>query len=150
VIDLSSSPDAEDLIADTSHDFEFAQRLYSELNCIVLGPPGDDKIIILSDSDEEEVREERTTGTEYVAISAAVNPASTVSADIDDAHAGAKTIIVMIRPLIRRLAVTTAAEVTPANLMLPCQEDAEAGVLQGELQWFCIAILSSLCAEKLG
>jgi hypothetical protein len=62
---------------------------------------------------------------------------------------GQKMIIVMIRPPIRRLAVTTVAEVTPASLRLQCQEDAEADVLQGELQWFCIAILSFICAEKL-
>jgi hypothetical protein len=43
-----------------------------------------------------------------------------------------------------------AVEVTPANLRLPRQEGVEAGVLQGELQWFCSAIAPSLCAEKLG
>jgi hypothetical protein len=63
---------------------------------------------------------------------------------------GAKMIIVMIRPPIKRLKVTTAVEVMPASLRLPSQEGAEAGVLQGELQWFCIAIPSSLCAKKLG
>jgi hypothetical protein len=52
MIDLSSSSDLEDLIADTSHDFEFTQRLYDELNRAVLGPPGDGKIIILNDYDE--------------------------------------------------------------------------------------------------
>jgi hypothetical protein len=56
VIDLSSSSDEEDLIADTSHDFEFTQRLNGELNRAVLGPSDDGKIIILSDSNEEEVR----------------------------------------------------------------------------------------------
>jgi hypothetical protein len=43
-------------------------------------------------------------------------------------------IIVMSRPSIRRLVVTTAVEVTPVSLRLPRQEDAETGVLQGELQ----------------
>jgi hypothetical protein len=90
VIDLSSSSDEEDLIADTSHNFEFTQRLYSELNHVVLGPSGDGKNIILSDSDEEEVREEKTTGTEDVATSTTVNSASTAFADTDDAPAGAK------------------------------------------------------------
>jgi hypothetical protein len=47
------SSDEEDLIPDTSHNFEFAQRLYGELNRALLGPPDDDKIIILSDSNEE-------------------------------------------------------------------------------------------------
>jgi hypothetical protein len=58
VINLSSSLDEEDLIAATSHDFELAQRLFGELNRAVLGPPDDGKIIVLSDSNEEEVHEE--------------------------------------------------------------------------------------------
>jgi hypothetical protein len=90
VIDLSSSLDDEDLIAATSHDFEFAQRLFGELNRAILEPPGDDKIIILSDFGEEEVHEEKTTGTENVAASAAVNPTSTASPDAYDAPTGAK------------------------------------------------------------
>jgi hypothetical protein len=52
-VDLSSYSDEEDLIPDTSHNFEFAKHLYSELNRVLLGPPGDGKIIMLSDSDEE-------------------------------------------------------------------------------------------------
>jgi hypothetical protein len=88
--DLSSSLDEEDFIADTSNDFEFAQRLYGEPNRAVLGPPGDGRIIILSDSDEEEMREEKTTGTEDAAASTAVNPASIASVDTDDAPAGQK------------------------------------------------------------
>jgi hypothetical protein len=129
LIDLSSSPDEEDLIVDTSHDFEFTQTLYDELNRAILGSPDDSKIIIFSDSDEEEVREEKTTGTEDEAASAAVNPTSTASIDTDNAHVGPKMIIVMIRPTIRRLAVTTTAEVTLANLRLPRQEDTKADVL---------------------
>jgi hypothetical protein len=150
VIDLSSSSDEEDLIAATSHDFEFAQRLFSELNSTVLGPHNDSKIIILSDSDEEEVCEEKTTVIEDAAASIAVNPASTASANADNVPVGAKMIIVMIRALIRRLTATPAADVTPASLRLPHQEGAEAGVLQEELQWFYIAVPSFLCAEKLG
>jgi hypothetical protein len=90
VIDLSSSSDEEDLIAATSRDFEFTQRLFGELNRAVLGPPDDGKIIIFSDSDEEEVCEEKTTSTEGATASAVVNPASNASVDVDDAPAGAK------------------------------------------------------------
>jgi hypothetical protein len=90
VINLSSSSDEEDLITATSRDFEFAQRLFSKLNRAILGPLGDGKIIVLSDSDEEEVHEEKTTDTEDAFASAVVNPASTVSTDADDAPAGAK------------------------------------------------------------
>jgi hypothetical protein len=60
VVDLSSSSDKEDPIPDTSHNFEFAQRLYGELNRSLLGPPGDGKIIIISDSGEEEEACEET------------------------------------------------------------------------------------------
>jgi hypothetical protein len=90
VINLSSSLDEEDLIVATSHDFEFAQRLIGVLNRAVLGPLGDGKIIVLSDSDEEEVHEEKTTVTKTVAASTTVNPASTTSADTDDSPVGVK------------------------------------------------------------
>jgi hypothetical protein len=132
MIDLSSSSNEEDLIADTSHDFEFAQRLYDELNCAILGPPGDSKII--SDFDEEEVREKKTTGTEDTTAFVVVNPASTTFADTDDALRGQKMIMVMIRPPIRKLTTTTAVEVTLVSLRLSRQEGAEADMLQGELQ----------------
>jgi hypothetical protein len=59
-------------------------------------------------------------------------------------------IMVVIRAPIRRLAMTTAADMTPVSLRLPRQEGAEAGVLQAELQWLCIAVSPSLCIEKLG
>jgi hypothetical protein len=90
VIDLSLSSNKEDFIAATSHDFEFTQRLFRELNCTVLGPPSDGKIIVLSNSDEEEVCEEKTIGTEIAATSVAVNLASTAFVDADDASAGVK------------------------------------------------------------
>jgi hypothetical protein len=92
VVDLSSSSDEGDLINDVSWDEELTRRLFGDLNRDVLGPPGDGKIIILSDSDEkkEDVREEKTTGTEDVATSVAVNPTSIAYADADDAPTGVK------------------------------------------------------------
>jgi hypothetical protein len=92
VVDLSSSLDEEDLIPDTSHDFEFAQRLYGDLNHALLGPSGDGQIIILSDSDEEkeEVCEEKSTDAGDTTAYVAVNPTSTASADDADASAGTK------------------------------------------------------------
>jgi hypothetical protein len=90
VNDLSSSSDEEDLIAATSRDFEFTQRLFGELNRVVLGPPDDDKIIVLSDSDEEEVRKEKTIDIETAAASSAVNPTSTAFTNANDAPAGVK------------------------------------------------------------
>jgi hypothetical protein len=83
VIDLSSSSNEEDSFTDTSRNFEFTKRLYGELNRDLWGPPGDGKIIILNDSDEEkeEVREEKSAGTKDVTASAAVNLVSTASTD---------------------------------------------------------------------
>jgi hypothetical protein len=83
VIDLSSSLNEENFIADTSRDFEFAQRLYGELNRDLVGPPDDSKVIILSDSGEEKekVHEEESIGVEDAVASAAVNPISTASTD---------------------------------------------------------------------
>jgi hypothetical protein len=83
VVDLSSSSDEEGLIADVSQDEEFARRIFGDLNHDILGSLGDDKIIILSDSDEEEeeIRVEKTAGTEGADTSTAVNPTLTVSVD---------------------------------------------------------------------
>jgi hypothetical protein len=63
VVELSSSSDEGELIHDTCHDFEFAQRLYGELDHAFLGVPGDGKIIILNNFDEEkeEACEEKST-----------------------------------------------------------------------------------------
>jgi hypothetical protein len=52
VVNLSSSFDEEDLIADVSWDEAFIRRLFGDHNNDILGPPGDGKIIILGDSDE--------------------------------------------------------------------------------------------------
>jgi hypothetical protein len=83
VVYLSSPSDEEEPIHDISRDFEFAQRLFGELNCDFLGPLDNSKVIILSDSDEEkeEASEKKSTGVEDAATSAAVNPVSTASAD---------------------------------------------------------------------
>jgi hypothetical protein len=83
VVDLSSNE--EDALPDTLQDEEFARRLFGDLNRGLLGPPGDDNIIFLSDSDEEEeVREEDTTDIEAAPPSAANTPALTISTA--DAH----------------------------------------------------------------
>jgi hypothetical protein len=89
VVNLSSSFDVGDLIADVSPDEAFTRRLFGDLNRDVIGPLDDDKIIILSDSDEEEeVREEKVADVEAVPSSAARSPTSTASGD--DAPAGVK------------------------------------------------------------
>jgi hypothetical protein len=90
VVDLSSSSDEGDLIADVSRDEKFARKLFGNLNRDVLGPPGDGKIIILSDSDEEEeVRKEKIADAEAAPSSAVRSPASTAfPADADGTYKG--------------------------------------------------------------
>jgi hypothetical protein len=87
MINLSLSSDEENFIADTSCDAKFTRKPFGDLNCDILRPPGDGKVIILDDSDEEkEALDEKTVGTELAATSAAVNPMPTATAVVDDAH----------------------------------------------------------------
>jgi hypothetical protein len=48
-------------IADTSRDEEIARKLFGDLNRDILSPPGDGKIIILDDSDDDGEAQEGTT-----------------------------------------------------------------------------------------
>jgi hypothetical protein len=91
MIDLSLSSNEENFFADTSCDAEFTKKLFADLNRDILGPPGDGKVIILDDSDEEkEASDEKMVGTELTATSAAVTPVSTASTVADDAPVWAK------------------------------------------------------------
>jgi hypothetical protein len=122
VIDLSSSSNEEDLIAATSHDFEFVQILFGELNCVVLGR----SVTVRLSSSATLMKRIRLL---LLQSTLPQPPPSTSMTPLR----GQKMIIVMIRTPIRRLAVTTATEMTSVSLRLPCQEGGEAGVLQGEL-----------------
>jgi hypothetical protein len=91
MVDLSSSSDEKGFIPDTSRDEEFTKRLFDDLNRDILGPPGDGKIIILSDSnkEEEEVREEDAADAEAVPSFAVRSTTPTASVDdADDADKG--------------------------------------------------------------
>jgi hypothetical protein len=48
-------------IADTSRDEKITRNLFGYLNRDILGPPGDSKIIILDDSDDDGEAQEETT-----------------------------------------------------------------------------------------
>jgi hypothetical protein len=86
VVDLSSSSDEGGLIADVLRDEAFVGRLFGDLNHDVLGPPSDGRIIILSNSDEEEeLHEEKSIDAKTVPSSIVRSPASTASTDVDDA-----------------------------------------------------------------
>jgi hypothetical protein len=90
VVDLRSSSNEEGIIPYTLRDEEFARRLFGDLNHDVLGPPGDGKVIILGDSDEEEeVCEEDATNAEVAPSSAVKSPTPTASfKDANDADKG--------------------------------------------------------------
>jgi hypothetical protein len=70
--DLASSSGEEDSVADTSRDEELTRKLFGDLNHDIIGPPGDGKIIVLSDSDDEdETHEDATVNAEAAPPSAA-------------------------------------------------------------------------------
>jgi hypothetical protein len=70
MVDLSS--DEEYLFPDTSWDEDFTKRLFGDLNRGLLGPPGGDCVIIISDSNEEEEAHEEDVADVDVAPPSAV------------------------------------------------------------------------------
>jgi hypothetical protein len=46
------------LVVDTSRDEEFARKLFGDLNRDILRPPGDGKIIIIDDSNDDDEAQE--------------------------------------------------------------------------------------------
>jgi hypothetical protein len=90
VVDLALSPSEEDFVADTSRDEEFARKLFGDLNCDILGPPGDGKIIIISDSDDEDETHEDTAVNVEVAPPSTVNSADspTFASNVDETPNG--------------------------------------------------------------
>jgi hypothetical protein len=91
MIDLSSFSDEENFIVDTSRDVELTKKHFGDLNRNILGPPGNSKIIVLDNSDDEtEALEEKTTGIDPTIATASVDPASSAPTSADDVLAGAK------------------------------------------------------------
>jgi hypothetical protein len=90
VVDLSSSLDEEGLIPDTSRDEKFTRRLFGDLNYDVLGRVGDGKVIILSDSNEEEEVCEKIATNAHAAPSTVVKSPTptTFVADVDEEPKG--------------------------------------------------------------
>jgi hypothetical protein len=86
VIELSCSSN-EGLFADIARDAEFAKRLSGDLNSDLLGPPDDNKVIGLSNSNEEKEAREETTADAEAAPSAVMKsstPASSIADDDED------------------------------------------------------------------
>jgi hypothetical protein len=98
IVDLASSSSEEDFFADTSWDEELARKLFGDLNRDILGPPGDGKIIVLSDSDDEDEAHEDAAVNVEVAPPSAVNSADTLTSapDADKTPGGCKMIILTV------------------------------------------------------
>jgi hypothetical protein len=64
--------DPSSFIVDTSRDEELARKLFDDLNRDILRPPGDGKIIVLDDSDDNSEAQEETTAD----IESTASPAS--------------------------------------------------------------------------
>jgi hypothetical protein len=90
VVDLALSSGEEESIADTSRDEEFTRKLFDDLNRDILGPPGDGKIIVISDSDDEDETHEDATVNAEAAPPSATNSADspTSASDIDETPDG--------------------------------------------------------------
>jgi hypothetical protein len=68
--------DPSSFIVDTSCDEDLARKLFGDLNHDILEPPGDSKIIVLDDSnDDGEAQEEKTVGIESTAAPASADDA---------------------------------------------------------------------------
>jgi hypothetical protein len=92
MVDLASPSGEEDFFTDTSRDEKLARKLFSDLNRDILGLPGDDKIIVLSDSDDEdEAHKDAAVNAEAAppsAINSPVTPTSTSTSDTDETPNG--------------------------------------------------------------
>jgi hypothetical protein len=83
----ASAGSPSSLFVDTSHDEQFTRKLFGDLNRNILGPPGNGKIIIIDDSDnDDEAQDEGTVGIEPTAVlaSAADAPTGARVTDSDD------------------------------------------------------------------
>jgi hypothetical protein len=89
-VDLASSSGEEDSVADTSRDEELTRKLFGDLNRDILEPLGDDKIVVLSDSnDEDGTHKDAAVNAEAAPPSAANSADSPTSApDADDTPDG--------------------------------------------------------------
>jgi hypothetical protein len=96
------------LVVDTSRDEEFTRKLFADLNRDILGPPGDSKIIIIDNSDDEAHKRRGRP---------VLNPRQFLFLP-PMLLQGQGSIIVMIRGPIRRPMVTTTTDVAPTSLRL--------------------------------
>jgi hypothetical protein len=88
MVDLASPSGEEDFFVDTSRDEELARKLFGDLNRDILEPPGDGKIIVLSDSNDEDEAHKDTAVNAEAAPPSAVNSPVTPASDADETPDG--------------------------------------------------------------
>jgi hypothetical protein len=81
VVNLSS--EEEDVVLNTSQDDDITCMQFDDLNCGLLGLPDKGNVIIISDSEEEEVHEDNHAYTDAAPSSLRVSSASSIST-VDD------------------------------------------------------------------
>jgi hypothetical protein len=85
VVDLTSEDEGEDRDAlDTSWDEDIACKLFGHLNRDLLGPTDDGNVIVISDSEEEEAREDDHADTDVAPSSIRVSSAPSASTTDDN------------------------------------------------------------------
>jgi hypothetical protein len=89
-VDLALSSGEEEPVADTSWDEEIVRKLFGDLNRDILGPPGDGKVIVISDSDDEDETHEDAAVNAEAAPPSATNSADspTSASDVDETPDG--------------------------------------------------------------
>jgi hypothetical protein len=83
VVDLVLTSGEEDSVSDTSRDEELTRKLYGDLNRDIPGPPGNGKIIILSDSDDEDEKPEVSAVNAEATPSSAANSSDSPTSALD-------------------------------------------------------------------
>jgi hypothetical protein len=83
-VSLDTEDDNEDWnVPDTSWDEEITRKLFSDLNCDLLGLPSDGLVIVISDSEEKEHGDDHANVDDALSF-LRVPPAPSVSATDDD------------------------------------------------------------------
>jgi hypothetical protein len=74
----------EDVVPYASRDEDVTRKLFGDLNCVFLGSPNDGNVIIISDSEEEEVHEDDRVDADVAPFSLRISSAPSTSNVVDD------------------------------------------------------------------
>jgi hypothetical protein len=74
----------EDVVPYASRDEDVTRKLFGDLNCVFLGSPNDGNVIVISDSEEEEVHEDDRVDADVAPFSLRISSAPSTSNVVDD------------------------------------------------------------------